>query len=123
MASGASTGPEPIRSRKGLFYTPRNRPNLAKKSFVLAMQRLHASARALASDGRSASITEHLHEAEEDHATIRNVYDRQPLRFSVRRSPRQTHQVSDHRRGGVTGSAQTMLPGMTRWAQDGFPTS
>jgi hypothetical protein len=38
------------------------------------MQRLLASARALASDGSSASIAEPLHEAEEDHATIRNVF-------------------------------------------------
>ncbi len=38
------------------------------------MQRLLASARALASDGNSASIAEPLHEAEEDHATIRNVF-------------------------------------------------
>ncbi len=38
------------------------------------MQRFLASARALASDGGSASIAEPLHEAEEDHATIRNVF-------------------------------------------------
>ncbi len=38
------------------------------------MQRLLASARALASDGSSASIAEPLHEAEEDHAPIRNVF-------------------------------------------------
>ncbi len=39
------------------------------------MQRLLASARALASDGSSASITEPLHEAEEDQAaTIRNFF-------------------------------------------------
>ncbi len=43
------------------------------KSFVLAMQRLLASARALVSDGSSASIAD-LHEAEEDHATISNVF-------------------------------------------------
>jgi hypothetical protein len=49
---------------------------MSKKSFVLAMQRLLASERALASDGSSASIAEtlHLHEAGEDHATIRNVF-------------------------------------------------
>ncbi len=46
------------------------------KSFVLAMQRLLAFARALASDdGSSASIAEPLHDAEEDHATIRNDFD------------------------------------------------
>jgi hypothetical protein len=38
------------------------------------MQRLLASARALASDGSSASIAEPLHEVGEDHATIRNVF-------------------------------------------------
>jgi hypothetical protein len=38
------------------------------------MQRLLASARALASDGSSASIVEPLHEAEEEHSTIRNNF-------------------------------------------------
>ena len=38
------------------------------------MQRLLASARVLASDGSGASIAEPLHEAEEDHATIWNVF-------------------------------------------------
>ncbi len=32
------------------------------------------AARTLASDGNNASIAEPLHEAEEDHATIRNVF-------------------------------------------------
>jgi hypothetical protein len=38
------------------------------------MQRLLASARALATDGSSASIAEPLHEAEEDHAKNRNMF-------------------------------------------------
>ncbi len=37
------------------------------------MHRLLASARALASDGSSASIAEPLHEAVEDHAIIRSI--------------------------------------------------
>ena len=43
-------------------------------SFVLAMQRHFVAARTLAPDGSSASIAEPLHEAGEDHATIRNVF-------------------------------------------------
>ncbi len=39
------------------------------------MQRLFASTCALASDGSSACIAEPLHEAEEDHATIRIVFE------------------------------------------------
>ena len=38
------------------------------------MQRLFVAERALAPDGNGASIAEPLHEAEEDHATIRNVF-------------------------------------------------
>ncbi len=38
------------------------------------MQRLLASTSALVSDGSSASIAEPRNEAEEDHATIRNVF-------------------------------------------------
>jgi hypothetical protein len=49
----------------------------SKKSFVLAMQRLLASARALASDGSSATIAEPLHEAEEDMATIQSPLQKQ----------------------------------------------
>ncbi len=71
---GSSTGPEPIRSRRGLFIPEEQAEFSKKKSFVLAMQRLLASARSLASDGSSASIDEPLHEAGEDHATIRNVF-------------------------------------------------
>ncbi len=46
----------------------------SKTSFILAMKRLLASAHALISDGSSSSIAESLHEAEEDHATIRNIF-------------------------------------------------
>ena len=56
------------------LYPEEEQAEFSKKSFVLAMQRLLASARALASDGSSASIAEPLYEAEEDHATIRNVF-------------------------------------------------
>ncbi len=61
---------------EGVFLYPEEQAKSSKKSFVLAMQRLLASMRALASDGNSALIAEPLHEAEEDHATIRNVFAR-----------------------------------------------
>ena len=59
-----------------VYLYPEEQAEFSKKSFVLAMQRLLASARALASDGSSASIAEPLHEAEKDHATFtcRNVF-------------------------------------------------
>ncbi len=44
----------------------------SKTSFVLAMQ--FSPPRALAADGSSAPIAEPLHEVEEDHATIGNVF-------------------------------------------------
>ncbi len=58
-----------------VYFYPEEQAEFIKKSFVLAMLRLLASARALASDGGSASIAEPLHEAEEDHATIMNVFN------------------------------------------------
>ena len=59
---------------EGVYLYPEEQAEFSKKSFVLANQRLPASTRALASDVSSASIAEPLHEAEEDHATIRNVF-------------------------------------------------
>ena len=59
---------------EGVYLYPEEQAEFSKKSFVLAMQRLLASARALAADGSSAPIAEPLHEAEEDHATIRNFF-------------------------------------------------
>ncbi len=68
---------QPAQSRfvlEGVCLYPVEQAEFSKKSFVLAMQRLLAYAHALASDGSSASIAELLHEAKEDHATIRNVF-------------------------------------------------
>ena len=59
---------------KGVYLYLEEQAEFSKKSFVLAMQRLFVAARALAPDGSGASIAEPLHEAEEDHATIRNVF-------------------------------------------------
>ncbi len=59
---------------EGVYLYPEEQAEFSKKSFVLGIQRLLASARALASDGSCASIAEPLLEADEDHATIRNVF-------------------------------------------------
>ncbi len=60
---------------EGVYLYPEEKVEFSKRSFVLATpQKLLASARALASDGSSASIAEPLHEAVEDHATIRNFF-------------------------------------------------
>ena len=61
---------------EGVYLYPEEQAEFSKKSYVPAtpFERHLASARALASDGSSASIAEPLHEAEEDHATIRNVF-------------------------------------------------
>ncbi len=86
-ASTASTRPvtaEALRPREvqpapnrlvleGAYLYPEEQAEFSKKNFVLAIQRLLASTRALALDGICASIPGPLHEAEEDHATIRNV--------------------------------------------------
>ncbi len=57
------------------YLYPGEQAEFSKKSYVLAMQRLLASPRALASDGSSASIAEPLRESEDDQAaTIRNVF-------------------------------------------------
>jgi hypothetical protein len=52
---------------------PEEQAELSKKSFVLAMQRLLASARALASDGSSALMDDPLQGAEEDQAAAFRV--------------------------------------------------
>ncbi len=66
-------GVQPAQNRfviEGVYLYPEDQAKFSKKCFVLAMQRLLASARALASDGsRSASIAEPLHDAVEDHVT------------------------------------------------------
>ncbi len=59
---------------EGVSLHPEEQAEFSVKSFVLAIQRLPAPAHALASDGSSASIAEPLHKADEDQATIRNVF-------------------------------------------------
>jgi hypothetical protein len=64
---------QPAKNRfvlEGVYLYPEEQAEFSKKSFVLAIRRLLASARALASDGSSASIAEPAHQAEEDHAVV-----------------------------------------------------
>ncbi len=53
---------------EGANFNPEEQAELSKKSFVLAMQRLLASARALVSDDSSVSIANPLHNAKGDQA-------------------------------------------------------
>ncbi len=73
-----------------VYLYPEEQAEFSKKNFVLAVRRLLASARALASDCSSASIAEPLHEAAEDHATIRNVLEKSQI--SEERGPEDTEE-------------------------------